>query len=415
MRNPDSCGPINLLDGNKQPCPSYTTLQAYIAAHPPAMHVAGTTAHRRPQRLRAADEPARLRHDGDRALLDRRGRDADAQLPAAGDEPHHAARADARASPASSRASRSCPRRTDLPIWIEHADYWNNNKAGRLSQGTGERSDTWYFAEGVVGGTYWKHDNTAYNPSATDAVRVTWQFMNASGTLAQVTHDMAPRGSHRVRVNDVPGIEGEHATLVQRRVGRGRPAGANRRRADDRVGQRHRGPLDPRRAVPVADLVLRRRQPGRTVVDVPAADEPVRSAGDGRGALPAGERAVAALHLHRAAAAPLHGGAADHRRVRHRRAIGRDRRRRRGADHRRARDVLRPAVEHRPCHRRARRRRRSAGCSPRDRPKAAASTIRTCCSPTPRPSTRGCASISGSRTAASSATRSWSAPAGGGR
>ena len=32
------------------------------------------------------------------------------------------------------------PARTDLPIWIEHADYWNNFKAGRLSQGTGERS-----------------------------------------------------------------------------------------------------------------------------------------------------------------------------------------------------------------------------------------------------------------------------------
>ena len=44
MRNPDTCGTINLLDGNKQPCPSYTTLQAYIAARPPAMHVAGTTA-----------------------------------------------------------------------------------------------------------------------------------------------------------------------------------------------------------------------------------------------------------------------------------------------------------------------------------------------------------------------------------
>ena len=146
------------------------------------------------------------------------------------------------------------PARTDLPIWIEHADYWNNNKAGRLSQGTGERSDTWYFAEGVVGGTYWVHDNTAYNPSATDRVRVTWQFMNASGTLAEVTHEIAPRGSHRVRVNDVPGIEGEHATLVRGVwADDGLPA-PDRRRADHHLGQRHRGPLDPRRAVPVADV-----------------------------------------------------------------------------------------------------------------------------------------------------------------
>ena len=210
--------------------------------------------HRRPQRLRPADEPARARHVGDRALLHRGGRRR-------GRGPTRCRR---RAGPRCTSPSEGwggveqgvsvVPARTDLPIWIEHADYWNNNKAGRLSQGTGERSDTWYFAEGVVGGTYWIHDNTAYNPSATDRVRVTWQFMNASGTLAEVTHEIAPRGSHRVRVNDVPGIEGEHATLVRGVwADDGLPAPIVAERTIT-LGQRHRGPLDPRRAVPVADV-----------------------------------------------------------------------------------------------------------------------------------------------------------------
>jgi hypothetical protein len=214
IRSPGTCGALNLLDGDKNPCPAYATLQNYIAAHPPAMHVAGTTG--------AAG------HNDFVLLMNPHAHATSATV-------HYAAadgatRSRSYALPPTSRTTvhvatqgfagveqgvSVVPARTDLPIWIEHADYWNQGKAGRLSQGTGERSDTWYFAEGVVGGGYWAHDNTAYNPSPTEAVRVTWQFMNASGTLAQVSHDLPPRGSRRVRVNDVPGIEGEHATLVR--------------------------------------------------------------------------------------------------------------------------------------------------------------------------------------------------------
>ena len=146
--------------------------------------------------------------------------------------------------------------------------------------------------------------------------------MNASGTLAEATHEIAPRGSHRVRVNDVAGIEGEHATLVRGVwADDGLPAPIVAERTitwgNDIEGHSTRGV-----PFPSPTWVVRRGQPGRPVVDVPAADEPVPSRRDGGGPLPAGDGAVAALHVHRAAAAAVHGGAADHRRVRHRRAIG---------------------------------------------------------------------------------------------
>jgi hypothetical protein len=224
MRGLGPCGLLNLLDGAKQPCASYATLQGHIAARAPAMHAAGTTGV--------------AGHDDFVLLMNPHAFPTGATVhysTAAGET-----RSRTYALPATSRttlhvATEGWPGLEQgvsvtsaspfLPIWMEHADYWNGGKAGRLSQGTGERSDTWYFAEGVVGGTYWVHDNTAYNPSPTEPVRVTWQFMNASGTIAEATHDIAPRGHHRVRVNHVPGIEGEHATLVTGvRVSDGLPA-----------------------------------------------------------------------------------------------------------------------------------------------------------------------------------------------
>ena len=214
MRNPGTCGLINLLDGDKLPCPSYTTLQAYIAAHPPAMHVAGTTGVAGHQDFLLLMNPhgyptnATVRYSAPGGQVLTRSY----ALPQTSRTTLHVP---TQGWPGLEQGVTVEPALPYLPIWIEHADYWNNRKAGRNSQGVGERSDTWYFAEGVVGGTYWQHDNTAYNPSQTDAVRVTWQFMNASGSLAQETHDLPPRGSYRVHVNDVAGIEGEHATLVK--------------------------------------------------------------------------------------------------------------------------------------------------------------------------------------------------------
>ena len=213
MRNPGPCSTLNLLDAAKAPCPAYTTLQTHIAAHAPAMHFAGTTGI--------------AGHNDFVLLMNPHGFATQASV-------HYSNAAGATVTktynlPRTSRTTLHVaseghggqeqgvtvvPAVPYLPIWAEHADYWNNNEAGRLSQGTGERSDKWYFAEGVVGGTYWVHDNTAYNPHPTKPVRATWQFLNASGSRAEVTHVLPPRGHHRVRVNTVPGIEGEHATLV---------------------------------------------------------------------------------------------------------------------------------------------------------------------------------------------------------
>ena len=100
-----------------------------------------------------------------------------------------------------------------MPIWAEHADYWNNFEAGRNSQGTGERSDKWYFAEGVIGGTYWAHDNVAYNPN-TQPIRVTWEFLNASGSIARRRTGHQPAGPPSRPRQQRTRIEGEHSTLV---------------------------------------------------------------------------------------------------------------------------------------------------------------------------------------------------------
>jgi hypothetical protein len=104
-----------------------------------------------------------------------------------------------------------------LPIFSEHADYWNGGDAGRLSQGTGERSDTWYFAEGAFGGGYFLHENTVYNPSRDQYVTVTWKFLNTSGSTVSVAQTLAPRGIYKLNVNAVAGVEPEHGTVVSGR------------------------------------------------------------------------------------------------------------------------------------------------------------------------------------------------------
>lgn len=213
MRNPGPCGPLNLLDADKNPCPAYAVLQAHTAANPPAMHFAGTTGVAGHNDFVLLQNPHAFPTSASVLYSTAGGQTVTRSynLPPTSRTTLHVA---SEGHFGVEQGVSVVPGVPFLPIWAEHADYWNNNEAGRLSQGTGERSDKWYFAEGVVGGTFWAHDNTAYNPSATNAVTATWTFMNASGSMAQVSHLLPPRGHRRVRVNEVPGIEGEHATLV---------------------------------------------------------------------------------------------------------------------------------------------------------------------------------------------------------
>ena len=275
MRSPDGCGALNLLDASKLPCPAYTALQAYIAAHPPAMHVAGTTAV--------------AGHNDFVLLMNPHGHATGATVHY---PPRHATRTRTYDLPATSRTTlyvpsegfggveqgvSVVPARTDLPIWIEHADYWNGNKAGRLSQGTGERSDTLGLRRGRRRRHLLETRQHRLQPEC-DRSRPRHMAVHERQRHPgrRDPRDCATRlasgprqrcGRHRRRARDAGA----------RRVGRGWPAGADCRRADHHLGKRHRGPLDPRRAVPVADVGVRRGQPGRAVVDVPAADEPVQT------------------------------------------------------------------------------------------------------------------------------------------
>jgi hypothetical protein len=212
MRSQVACDSFYLLGSDKQPCESYGMLQSYIAANPPAMHFAGTTGVAGHhdfvllQNPHAVATQARVLYSTAAGSTLERIYD----LPPTSRttlyvpfEGHGGLEQGVSVVPTSAT----------VPIWAEHADYWNNFEAGRNSQGTGERSDKWYFAEGVIGGTYWAHDNVAYNPN-TQPIRVRWEFMNASGSIAHAERVINSRGHHRVRVSSVPGIEGEHATLV---------------------------------------------------------------------------------------------------------------------------------------------------------------------------------------------------------
>ena len=222
MRAQSSCGILNLLDHDKQPCDGYRTLQAYIEANPPAMHFAGTTGAAGHHDFVLLQNPHTF-GTGVKVLYSTAAGsiiEKHYDLPPTSrttlhvpTEGHRGFEQGVSVVPDVPSAAAPASYRPRLPIWAEHADYWNNFEAGRNSQGTGERSDKWYFAEGVVGGTYWAHDNVAYNPN-TQPIRVTWEFLNASGSIATTTQVINPRGHHRVRVSNVPRIEGEHSTLV---------------------------------------------------------------------------------------------------------------------------------------------------------------------------------------------------------
>jgi hypothetical protein len=208
------CGGGALIDqGTLTACPSlYSTYHNYIAAHPPAMHFAGTTG---------------VSGHWDFLLLENpHGTATTANVSYA--TPWGAVQTRSYALAASSRATIFVPNEfwpgwdqgvtvtpadPTMPIWAEHADYTQNTlEAGRSAEGAYERSDTWYFAEGAWGGGWWTEYVTAYNPNDTQ-VNVTYTFVNQNQVNSQQTYPVGGHGLIKLPIN-ASNIDQNHSTIV---------------------------------------------------------------------------------------------------------------------------------------------------------------------------------------------------------
>jgi len=210
-----SCSEKALFDVSLNACPSLTTYQNFIQTHQPAMHFAGATG---------------VSGHNDFLLLQNPHAQATTALVTFAPPGGAGAFVRSYSLPATSRTTLYVPTEgfsgmdqsvsvvpsvASLPIWAEHADYWNNQEAGRATEGAYEHSDTWYFAEGAIGSGWWTEYVTAYNPSPDNSVNVSWQFLNQSGgNPAPLTYTIPPRGQYKVWVNGVAGVEGVHSTKL---------------------------------------------------------------------------------------------------------------------------------------------------------------------------------------------------------
>lgn len=209
------CGQGALIDqGTLTACPSlYSTYHNFIAAHPPAMHFAGTTG--------AAGH-------WDFLLLENpHGAATTANVTYAA--PWGGVVIKSYALPAGSRATVFAPNEgwsgwdqgitvtpsdPTMPIWAEHADYTASTlEAGRSAEGAYERSDTWYFAEGAWGGGWWTEYVTAYNPNDAQ-VNVTYTFVNQNQTNKQLTYTVGGHGQIKLPINNPNYVDQNHSTIV---------------------------------------------------------------------------------------------------------------------------------------------------------------------------------------------------------
>ncbi len=96
--------------------------------------------------------------------------------------------------------------RSQEPVLVERAMYWNNRSDGHDCIGTPTPDSEWYLAEGYTGGGFetWV---TVQNPGD-ETRRVTATFMEPGGGNTIRSYEVAPRSRFTVSVNDVlPGAE----------------------------------------------------------------------------------------------------------------------------------------------------------------------------------------------------------------
>lgn len=211
MRNGNGgCGNYGLLDVNFTPCYGLTAMRNFALANPPSM--------------RFADLVYATGQEDFLMLANPHASAATVRIrfsTAAGASTTHTI-----SMPANSRATpyvsafwnqyQAASIWTDdpmKPVWAEHVNYWNNREAGRAAQGASERSDTWYFAEGTAG-SGWVEYISAYNPSPTYQVTVTWTYINTGGAPVSTSRVLPPLGMLRLATTDTAGVDIGHSTIV---------------------------------------------------------------------------------------------------------------------------------------------------------------------------------------------------------
>jgi hypothetical protein len=207
-----------LLDGSNNPCGSYNFYVSEIANGPTSTRFAGTTGVAGHNDFVLLQNPHNIGTFANVQFTLAGGslKSANVWVPANSRETVYVPNA-ALSWGAFDQSVSVLPTVPYLPIWAEHADYWNNNQAGRGDQGTTERSDTWYFAEGASNapGGWWTEDITVFNPG-TGAVLATLTYLTDPViTPSPSTTVSIPAGGHvKVRSSNVPNTNNNHSIIV---------------------------------------------------------------------------------------------------------------------------------------------------------------------------------------------------------
>jgi hypothetical protein len=202
-------GPLGLLSSTFTPCASYNVLANFILANPPAMHFSELTREPGHEDYVLLQNPHDLPTTATLSFADGTGVPSNSVV-TIGAHSRYTANPSFTGVRQALTVSTANP---SLPVWAEHSHYWNSREAGVATQGASERSDTWYFAEGT-NGSVWAESISAYNPSPTTSVSVTWKYINETGSPVLYALTLGPRASARVPTAIVPGVQASHGSVV---------------------------------------------------------------------------------------------------------------------------------------------------------------------------------------------------------